>query len=708
MNIRNWYLLLTSLLLVGSLSGCQSHPTQAIPALVPLPLEVIERDGRFTIHDDSSIVLHENDEQVLRPHAEVLQQSIDRLWQVKLPIRVGGEPGRGDIVLARVEIEGPEGAYRLRVGRSVWLEGRTVTEVAHAGATLIQLMGTSEDQSLSRVEVRDAPDAVFRSFLVDLGRNPHSLQSLKQAVDWLWLYKVNYLHLHMTDDQRFAFPSQAYPALQKRTPDFTIDQLRELDRYAAARGVSIIPELEAPGHSTILRREYPEVFGKTPTDLATLASARAGLKTIIDEMIDVFASARYIHIGCDEAFGVPGQAQRDLINDLNAHVRSRGKTTIVWEGPYLGEGDNKVSTDVVHMAWRMMEFPPDQMIEAGYKVVNAAWDPLYIVDHYPRNNFTMAAPEQVYGLDRWRFSHFNPDLRSFKPIRVPVGSDVIGYCMPWWEGRERNFFILCPPRIAPMAARAWNAEREIDYNDFAMRNRCAWHTIQRVSTPVKITPSPLAINSAGVFHRETTITLSSVVPGQVYFTTDGSVPTPQSDQYTLPFRLERSAVIRAVVYENAKRVGHVSELLLTHVDPVENLALGKPIESSVPSGPHFTVERLTDGGLGKLDFFVGYSTVPEPILLQIDLEAVMDLNRIVVHAYTNGRSFEDYTVWVSADGDDFQQVGAADRTQLTNGVQTHKFSKMPTRYLRIVTKGHRGQVYRSFTRLIEIQAFGDE
>jgi hexosaminidase len=159
------------------------------------------------------------------------------------------------------------------------------------------------------------------------------------------------------------------------------DRPAELERYAQARGVAIIPELEVPGHSGILRRSYPEVFGESPTDLATLDAARQGIKVLLDEMVQLFPSSPYVHIGGDEAYGVPVDLQRALINDLHAHLKAKGKETIVWEGPPLGEGDNKVNTEVIHLNWRTINFPADKMLAAGYRVVNAAWDPLYIVDH---------------------------------------------------------------------------------------------------------------------------------------------------------------------------------------------------------------------------------------------------------------------------------------------------------------------------------------
>ena len=337
----------------------------------------------------------------------------------------------------------PTEAYFLTIGPTIQVRVSHLTGLAHATATLLQLW-SDVGQIIPAMEIHDAPANPYRSLMLDLGRNPHSLGLLEETIDLLWFCKVASLHLHLTDDQRFAFPSRAFPRLASTDGAISWEEWVALERYAVVRGVTLIPELEAPGHGTLLRRHYPEVFGTTPTELASLPSARAGLKVLLDEMMEVFASTPYVHVGGDEAYGVPADLQRSLVNDLQGHLAENGRTAVVWEGPPLGEGKDKVSTEVLHMNWRTIDFPADAMLEAGYPVINAAWDPLYVVGHYPRNNFTMAAPGHIYRtLDRFRFRHFNPDIPTFSdPVKVAPTDRVLGYCMPWWEGREQHFLPL--------------------------------------------------------------------------------------------------------------------------------------------------------------------------------------------------------------------------------------------------------------------------
>ena len=279
----------------------------------------------------------------------------------------------------------------------------------------------------------------------------------------LWFYKVNYLHLHLTDDQIISWPSRAFPKLQSENAGWTWEDFEALEAYSQARGVTIIPEIDVPGHSGILRREYPEVFGENPTELASSMEAQRGVETLIGEFLSVFKSTPYVHVGGDEAYGVPQDIQRNFLNRLNKFVRSKGKTMVVWEGPTLGQGPNKVSTDVLHINWRTIDFPAQEMLDAGYQVVNAAWDPMYVVDHYPKTMFTAVDLERCFGWIPQRFAHVNHELPTFAaPHATNTDRGIVGFCMPYWEGRPENLLPLCLPRLAAVAAGAWNrrAERE--------------------------------------------------------------------------------------------------------------------------------------------------------------------------------------------------------------------------------------------------------
>ncbi|MCC9644772.1 family 20 glycosylhydrolase [Rhodopirellula sp. JC740] len=583
--------------------------------------------------------------------------------------------------------------------------------LSYATATLLQLVGGANEGELLVGTIRDEPKLSYRNLMIDMGRNPHSVELLKQTIDFCWFYKIDSVQLHLTDDQRIAFPFESFPKLSDGL--ITLDEFHELEAYAVVRGVTLIPELEVPGHSGLIRRVYPEVFGETGTELASTPKALEGIQTMLDDLMSVFQSTPYIHIGGDEAFGVPEELQRELINKLHQFLKSKGKQTLVWEGPAPGKGDNRVNAEVIHINWRTINYPADQMLKDGYRVVNAAWDPLYLVDHYPRTNFTMTSPQRIYEkTSLTTFKHVNPGIHTYaNPIEVEPSDQLIGFCMPWWEGREENYYDQVFPRAIPFAEVAWNPEIERDFASFEARSQKAEAIRLRSFYPVKIEADALAVPADGVFHNQTTVSIvgRTNLPADnddslIRFTTDGSAVNADSQRYEQPFEVDETVDIRARLFVKGSPMGAESQLKLIRVQPKENLALGKPVTSSVSSAAPFSVERVTDGGTGPLDFYLGYPAVPEPIAITIDLETPQTVQRVLVHAFTVQGSFEKYSVEVSLDGEHFTEVGSRkEKPETETSVVEHAFEPQQVRYVRILSEGNRGYVFDSFSKILEVE-----
>ena len=437
----------------------------------------------LALQDVATLRVHPLDDALL-PQAQVLAQALGRLGVEGVEVvetgLEGEEPGEGEGVVpsraagVRLELDAalPAEGYRvLSESGDITVTAADTAGAAHAVADLVRRVilgeGTASWEDARREE---RPDFPYRSFMVDMGRNPHSPATLRHVVDMVWFHRGNYLQLHLTDDQLFSWPSASYPELQSPHAGWSLQDFQALEAYSQARGVTLVPELEVPGHSSLLRSRRPDVFGTTTLELATSPQALAGVQTLLAEMLAVFQATPYVHIGADEVGGVPQEDQRAFINRLNAFLRDRGRTTVVWEGPGIGEGENKVSEDVVQMAWESRYVPMPAMVEAGYQVVNAAWDPFYVVDHYPRNNFTGVPVDELYAVDLRRMKNVDPGLPSFhRPQLLESTEGVLGFCMPYWEGREQNLLPLCVARYGAAAARAWDYDSQVPYSEFAAR-----------------------------------------------------------------------------------------------------------------------------------------------------------------------------------------------------------------------------------------------
>lgn len=575
----------------------------------------------------------------LRPQAELLVSSLLKLGVQGVSIAKGeGDKATVDMALdAGLPAEG----YRVQIrnGR-VEVTAADTAGAAYAVADLLRRARIADGQATWLDGAwSEVPDFNYRSFMVDMGRNPHSPETLRRVVDMMWFYRGNYLQLHLTDDQMISWPSQVYPELYSQQAGWTLDDFRNLEEYSQARGITIVPELDVPGHSTLLRRRRPDVFGETTLTLATSPAAQRGVEKLLEEMLGVFKSSPFMHIGSDEVAGVPQAAQRGFINRINTFVKSLGRTTVVWEGPGLGVGDNKVAGDVIHMAWEGKYLAMTAMVEAGYKVVNASWDPFYIVDHYPRNNFTCVPVDLCFHADFRRMKNVDPGMRSFgQPQWLDNTDAVMGFCMPWWEGREENLLPLCLKRFAAAATRAWDYDSTLSFEDYAARESKLLPRLETISG-FQLPPLPTA--------------------------------EPEAAAGNLAYR-------------------------------------AKVTPSAGAHQPHFSPQRLTNGIVDQFDLFLGYPAKPKPLEIDIELDQATEVARIRVHEIAVGGSWENYRVYVSPNGIDFERVGATQQGDRGEGRSVeHTFEKRVVSVIRIVTNGCENFTFPSFSRLTEVEAFAE-
>lgn len=284
--------------------------------------------------------------------------------------------------------------YRLHIADTVRVEAETEWGALAALATLAQL---GAGGGFAITEVRDAPRFPWRGLMVDPARRLLSLATLKQTLDAMWFYKLNVLHLHLTDDQGFRFESHAFPELTSESA-YSRQDLRELVGYAADRGVRVVAELDMPGHTTSWLAAQPR-WASEPV----AASVRFGLHktrldpanpdwlnavdTLLGELAEVFPD-EFVHFGGDEAVGVPADAQARFARHVIARLGALGKRAVGWDEclhPDLPPAPSAAGTRegpgrVVVQAWRGMN-ARDAALDAGFDCVVSA--PYYLDLFYP-------------------------------------------------------------------------------------------------------------------------------------------------------------------------------------------------------------------------------------------------------------------------------------------------------------------------------------
>lgn len=486
-------------LMMASLIGCLPVVSQVAGVagaadpevnLVPWPQSLAVPGGEMPLSGSSRIVYSDAS---LSDLAQVVAKEVEEVTRLQ-PATTLGSPAGGDIYLkltADPSITGEE--YKVRVAGHATAEAANYNAVAMASVTVIQAIQDNNGAcSIPKMSVTDAPDAGYRGLMVDVARQYHSIGVLKEMVEMCRLYKVRFLQIHLTDDQAFTFPSTAYPKLTNYSHHYTLAEMKDLVDYADRRGVNIIPEIDTPAHSSSFTSAMPELFASPGGGVVNFADPAVweAMDTIIHEVCDVFQSAPYIHLGADEANlnGMDRDPQfikaiathdvgdiHGLFNRYISHlaetIRKRGKKTIAWEGfDYGRTGKGKMDSDVAVMMFDNAK-SPQAYIDAGYKVINASWNPMYVVgfDGLGRG----VDPDKIFEWDRFRFHGFlnypmHADRPALKPLVEPT-PDVIGAQMCSWEMLEHREIPRVRFRIAPYADRIWNPANPNDFAHFEAR-----------------------------------------------------------------------------------------------------------------------------------------------------------------------------------------------------------------------------------------------
>ncbi|MHC4376685.1 MAG: family 20 glycosylhydrolase, partial [Planctomycetota bacterium] len=374
---------------------------QARPKVLPVPKQLEPQPGYCTLAEGIALDVADP---VLLEHARVFAEELrflhgvdvvlgaeasaeERAGRVPLTLALREAATLGEDDPAAVVGERIDESYTLAVDpAAIRVEAATPTGIAWGTATLLQWIQVRSGLGPGAVCVRvaDAPLAPYRAVLIDVARAPHSIEVLRGVVRAARLLKLRFVHLHLTDDQSFTLPFEPVTSQLTGNRAYTPAELRELVEYARVRGVVLIPEIDLPGHSGKLLQSGFLEGAQSHADVAS-EEHWEGVRAVIDAGIDAFPTSPYFHIGGDESGA--GSALVPFLERVNAHVRSRGKRLLLWEGFHGAPLEAIPATGpdrVIVAAWESSYNAPWDLLDAGYTLVNASWKPLYVVGGHSR------------------------------------------------------------------------------------------------------------------------------------------------------------------------------------------------------------------------------------------------------------------------------------------------------------------------------------
>lgn len=555
-------------------------------SIVPQPNSIKFSSGDFTFNRKTKIVAGSDDARRL---ANFFNDYLFKNYNFKLEI-VSQAPKKNAVIFDNqksLASASPE-AYNLSVRRdNVTLSGKSAGEF-YALQTLMQILPVEfkNKAKIPAVEIADEPRFAYRGMHLDVGRHFFSVEFVKKYIDLMAQYKFNFFHWHLTEDQGWRIEIKKYPRLteigSKRTESvkeknlqpyvgdnvpvegfYTQDEIRDVVKYAKERFITIIPEIELPGHSSAALAAYPNLGCKANYNYKVQTTwgifkevycpkeeTFQFLEDVLSEVIDLFPDSPYIHIGGDEVLQDfwkdspevqqfktrenlkdEHEVQSYFIRRMEKFINSKGKKIIGWDE--ILEGG--LAPNATVMSWRG-EKGGIEAAKSHHDVIMTPTDYVYFdygqgdPIYEPINIGNYLNLEKVYS--------YNPQSKELaedeKKFVLGAQANVWTEYMQTPEKVEYMVF----PRMLALSEVVWTMPENKNFADFQKRLQNQYSRLDRQNVNYRI-PEPVGLHNIVLSDSDRTkIELAlPIAGGKIFYTSDGSEPTEKSKLYKKPFEL---------------------------------------------------------------------------------------------------------------------------------------------------------------------------
>jgi hexosaminidase len=478
---------------VSTFAPAATTKAATFPNLVPWPKKITIGAAHLKLRRNLMIAAASP---ALAPLATILANELNAI--AGLHATVSQSAAQSQILLRLVPTMKDE-SYGLAVDDKIVVTGKTYESVAEGSVTLLQAMASAQaaasptaavtdEIAVPKMNITDQADTSYRGLMIDLAREFHPAEDLKLLIEMCRFYKIRYLHLHLSDDQSFTFPSQAYPQLATSGRSYSRDEMQDLVKFADDRAVTIVPEIDMPGHASAIVSALPELKSAAG-NIINFANPKCVeiACTLVDELAEMFPKSPYIHIGGDEANLGPlvndpafVQAIADanvhdvdglfnhFLNQLDERVKSHHKRTITWEGFSIQpDGPGRVQPDVIVEPFDNYRNAQEVYIADGHDLINTSWFPMYVLRD------ALFGTKSIYDWDLYTFGNYRSAApRNYEDVtqyKVTKQDKVLGAQVCSWEQGPATEIPTLRRRLATMSERVWNRSSGQSYANFTER-----------------------------------------------------------------------------------------------------------------------------------------------------------------------------------------------------------------------------------------------
>ncbi len=710
--------------------------------LIPAPVHLTQQAGVFILDNQTSFDISDD---LLKDERQYL---IDYLYQYYAKSYTKDTKEARRSVSFGLNKSMPAEAYTLRITPElVQIEGGGKAGVFYGIQTLIQLLPTtiSPEPTLPCIEIEDSPRFRWRGMHLDVCRHFFPPEFIKKYIDIIASYKMNTFHWHLTDDQGWRIEIKKYPLLTAvgawrngtmigRYSDHRYDtlryggfytqaQIREIVAYAQKRHITIVPEIEMPGHAVAAIAAYPflsctgeqvevgKKWGVEENVLCPTEDTFGFLEGVLTEVMDLFPG-KYIHIGGDEVPKIAWKKsnfcqelikkeklkdehglQSYFIRRIERFIHSKGRQIIGWDE--ILEGG--LAPNAAVMSWRGTE-GGIAAAKQGHFAVMSPGSHCYF-DHYQGNPAN--EPLAFGGYTTVEKTY------SYEPIPKGLNPDEASYIMGA-QGNIWTEYILTPehveymalPRMAALAEVVWSPAANRNFSSF--KNRLAAHFRLLDMHKINYSRSIFEVKTSlkpGREQKGIEVGLQTIASGgEILYGFNNNAP---NISYKEPFLLEKSGLITAVYTEKGEPKGKpvITEFLFSK-STGRRIVLEEDASESYPGDGAFT---LVNGIYGSPEYFgfqwLGWSGKDMQAVIHLDKEEIvhsvqvgyLDRKESWIHPPSAIRIF------VSLDNQTFKEIAVLNTNDIAD--QPRKivlnFEPIQTNYIKVIAE-HAGKIPNGF------------
>jgi len=721
--------------------------------IIPQPVSVKQPKiaGNFSISSSTKIVLEGSN---LENSANFLNDYLQELYHLKLEI-TNKPAGKNSIILNYDRLDLGAGAYNLSVNaKEVYIGGDNEEGVFYGVQSLIQLLPVPENAASATslkipfVSISDYPRFAYRGLMLDCGRHFFPVSFVKKYIDYLALHKLNYFHWHLTEDQGWRIEIKKYPKLTEvgawrngtiigRFPGkgndgqryggfYTQEDVKEIVKYAAQRYITVVPEIEMPGHGSAAIAAYPYLScfperstkSEYPSKCAWAGDTTgkqviqswgvyndvfcAGkeetftfLQDVIDEIIPLFPGP-YIHVGGDECPKTHWKTcpncqkrikdnnlkdehalQSYLIQRMEKYINGKGKTLIGWDE--ILEGG--LAPNAVVMSWRG-EAGGIEAAKQSHKVIMTPTTYVYFDYSQTKNEDSVVIGgnlplEKVYNYEPYPKELTAGQAKYIVGVQANVWTEYMEY------PSKVEYMIF--PRVAALSEIQWSPKEKKNWIDFQ----------KRLETQFKRYDLWKAHYSKAVYDLK-----ARVIPAKdnkgVLWQIDNKVNSPisidmqnSSSTYTKPVPITSDTKASASLTVANKQISITQSF---HVNKAtgKKINLITPVSNNYPGDGAFTLVNgvQNEKGLSKAEEFLGFNGTDCEAL--IDLGNVQQISKVTAHVFDQPGSWiyrpKYFQVSISKDNTEYTSMGTTDIFETTNtgnGTMTVNQKSVAARFVKI-------------------------